>query len=294
MRLRGILTLALPLLATVAIASCRDVASTSAPFDGGDDGRGDGGAGACSALFGLPSAHTGLGADRCGPSCACSATPFTPPTYDGAFVDALLHDWQLQTPYAPLTEDPYAGPAPEPDPPDTVCAVVAGADAGLRPIPYDLVTFPSEEAARAAGARVTHFGRCGVCSPLADLAVYVRETDLTAPARACAMATSPDASDGGASATVACLEALGFDRPCAQAWAFDSAHTRETCLAVCIANLTTPYNLEDGSLNPCIQCDEDQSGPVFKAVAGRTRRNSGLANAICRPCSEVRPLVHRY
>ena len=273
-----------------AIASCRDDGGTGAAIDAG----GDGGGGACGALFGLPGAHTGLGADRCGPSCACSTTPFTPPTYDGAFVDALLHDWQLQAPYAPLAADPYASPAPEPDPPATVCAVVAGADAGVRPLPYDLVTFPSEEAARAAGGRVTHFGRCGVCSPLADLAVYIRETDLTAPARACATATSPDASDGGDSATVACLEALGFDRPCAQAWAFDSAHTRETCLAVCIANLTTPYNLEDGSLNPCIQCDEDQSGPVFKAVAGRTRRNSGLANAICRPCSEVRALVHRY
>lgn len=45
---------------------------------------------------------------------------------------------------------------------------------------------------------------------------------------------------------------------------------------------------------PCIQCDEDRSGPVFKIVAGRTRRNSGLPNAICRPCSEVQPLVHDY
>lgn len=64
--------------------------------------------------------------------------------------------------------------------------------------------------------------------------------------------------------------------------------------AICLANLDQPYNLEDGTLNPCIQCDEDESGPVFKAVAGRTRRNSGLPNAICRPCSEVRPLVHAY
>jgi hypothetical protein len=39
---------------------------------------------------------------------------------------------------------------------------------------------------------------------------------------------------------------------------------------------------------------EVQSGPVFKAVAGRTRRNSGLPNALCRPCSEVTPLEHSY
>jgi len=55
-----------------------------------------------------------------------------------------------------------------------------------------------------------------------------------------------------------------------------------------------PYHLPDGRLNDCLLCDEVQSGPVFKAVAGRTRRNSGLPNALCRPCSEVRPLVHAY
>ena len=62
----------------------------------------------------------------------------------------------------------------------------------------------------------------------------------------------------------------------------------------CVAALTKPYNEPDGALNACLQCDEDKSGPVFKAVAGRTRRNTGLANALCRPCSEVRPLLHRY
>jgi len=36
------------------------------------------------------------------------------------------------------------------------------------------------------------------------------------------------------------------------------------------------------------------SGPVFKAVAGRTRRNSGLASALCRPCESVYPLEHVY
>ncbi|MCU1282383.1 MAG: hypothetical protein JWM53_5929, partial [bacterium] len=53
-------------------------------------------------------------------------------------------------------------------------------------------------------------------------------------------------------------------------------------------------NQPDGTLNACLQGDEDQSGPVFEAVAGRTRRNSGLPNATCRPCSEVQPLVPAY
>jgi len=76
--------------------------------------------------------------------------------------------------------------------------------------------------------------------------VCMKENDLTAPVRSCGIL------NGTFQTNVACLQALGFDLPCAQ------------------------------------------SGPVFKAVAGRTRRNSGLPNALCRPCSEVRPLVHAY
>ena len=53
-----------------------------------------------------------------------------------------------------------------------------------------------------------------------------------------------------------------------------------------------PHHNPDGSLNDCIQCDEDQSGAVFKAIAGRTRRNSGLASALCRPCDSVYQVSH--
>jgi hypothetical protein len=169
-----------------------------------------------------------------------------------------------------------------------VCALFPLTRAGAGGRPYELRTYPSMEAARAAGARPTHDGHCGVCSPLADLAVYIRENDLGARARTCAL--SPDGGEG----QIACLMALGFDRPCAQAWAYDAENTRAKCLGVCLKHLADPYNDEDGRLNPCVQCDEDLSGSVFQAVAGRTRRNSGVPNAICRPCAEVRPLVHEY
>jgi hypothetical protein len=109
--------------------------------------------------------------------------------------------------------------------------------------------------------------------------------DLTAPVRNCGFGPSTD---------VACLQQLGFDLPCAQAWKYDTDHTRSVCLDICAPVLYAAYNDPDGALNPCIQCDEDRSGPVFKAVAGRTRRNSGIPNAICRPCAEVEPLVHAY
>jgi hypothetical protein len=118
----------------------------------------------------------------------------------------------------------------------------------------------------------------------------MRNDDLTAPVRACGLQTSADGGD----ADVTCLEALGFDLPCAQIWAYDTANTRTQCIAPCIADLEAPYNEPDGAINACLECDEVESGPVFQAVAGRDRRNSGIPNAICRPCSEVQPLVHQY
>ena len=244
----------------------------------------------CAVLFGRPNANTGLTPDQCKPSCACGADAFAPPIYDSAFISALVSDWTLTTPFAPIDTDPYASPAPAPDPPDMVCAVLPQAPAGTVPRPYTLGTYASLDDARAAGASPTHYGHCGVCSTLANLAVYMREEDLGAQARACGFVGITD----GGPANVACLEALGFDHPCAQAWYWDTLNTRTHCLGICLATPAVPYQEPDGALNPCIQCDEDQSGPIFKAVAGRTRRNTGLPNALCRPCSEVRPLVHSY
>jgi hypothetical protein len=243
----------------------------------------------CQILFGNPNDQTGLTSDQCRPQCACNGNTFKPPVYSAAFIQALIDDWVPSQPYPPFTVDPYTMPAPADDPAGTVCAVLPGADA--HPRPYTLVTYSSAAAANAAGARVTHFGRCGACSTLANLAVYMRNNDLTAPVRQCAFASAePDGGDPD----LACLMAMGFDLQCAQIWAFNTNHTRNVCLRPCLASFGDPYNLPDGGLNACLQCDEDQSGPWFKAYAGRTRRNSGLANAICRPCSEVQPLVHSY
>ena len=47
-----------------------------------------------------------------------------------------------------------------------------------------------------------------------------------------------------------------------------------------------------GQLRPCLQCDEDNSGPGFKYSAGRTRRNSGIESAIPRADSELYPVDH--
>ena len=239
-------------------------------------------------LFGRPIPATGLSDAQCQPICTCGGTSWEAPDYSAADADALL-DWTLLEPYAEITTDPYAGPAPEPGDAgdDEVCAVMPEA-AGSHS--YRLATYPSEDAARAAGGIPSHFGACGVCSPLADLAVYMRYPDLTAPVRDCGLQNvgAPE------SAYLECLGALGFDLPCAQIWYYNLQHTAESCALLCLDGSKEPYNEPDGALNPCLQCDEDKSGAVFKAVAGRTRRNTGIASAMCRPCSEVRRLVHMY
>lgn len=237
-------------------------------------------------LFGRPVARTGLSEDECQPRCTCGGATFEAPVYGQSDIDELL-SWSLESPPADLEADPYAAPPRAPSPPEEVCAVLPSPSGGKT---YTLASYASLAAARAAGATVTHYGACGLCSSLANLAVYMKFPDLTAPVRDCGIKGL-----GGDEATqLACLEKLGLEHACAQIWSYNTDHTRAVCFDTCIAALGAPYQNADGSLNACLQCDEDQSGAVFKAVAGRTRRNTGIASALCRPCSEVRPLLHQY
>jgi hypothetical protein len=236
---------------------------------------------ACDAMFGAPNEATGLTPEQCRPACPCDG--WVAPTYDDDDV-AALRAAVLTMPYDALVDDPYAMPKAYDGATPGVCAVV-GDTRG-----YTLRTFADEAAATAEGARVTHADGCGVCSTLQDLAVYMANPDLTEPVRACGVLGLSQGDD----ANLACLLELGFTMPCAQIWLFNTIHTREVCFDACIAALDDPYRLPDGALNPCLQCDEDLSGPVFKAVAGRTRRNTGLPNALCRPCDTVAHVVHDY
>jgi hypothetical protein len=232
-------------------------------------------------LFGAPSSSTGLDAADCAPS--CTSCGFVPPEYGPADV-AALRQWTLLDPPAAPMVDPYSlveAPAQE----EGVCAVVVE-DPGLRT--YRLQSFSSTESAEAADGAVTHGGSCGVCSSLDDLTVYMEQGDLTEPVRACGIEHVFSTEEEH----VACLEDLGFTAPCAWIWMYNTRHTRAVCLEPCLELLEAPYHEPDGSPNACIQCDEDQSGPVFKAVAGRTRRNSGLPSALCRPCDTVFAVVH--
>ena len=155
---------------------------------------------------------------------------------------------------------------------------------------YKLKTFATLNKLEEMSYQLTHKGACGVCSSLQDLAVYLEKRDLTSPVRKCgSLSVLPGA-------TKMCLKNIGFSEACSQIWHDNILHTRKKCKWVCIKAWwhNKPFNKPDGSLNSCLQCDEDHSGPVFKAVAGRTRRNSGIISAIGRDNSEVYPISHDY
>jgi hypothetical protein len=238
--------------------------------------------GTCEVLYGNPVEQTGLTTQECRPECAACGDAHAPEFS----ADDLrrFREANLSDPPDELTGDPY-----ESDPPTRR----PGAVCGLQfedPQTYRLDTYDSAEAATAAGAAITHFGECGLCSSLQDLATYVEHEDLTDPVRECGLTGIRD----GEEANIACLTDLGFSLPCAQIWYYNTLNTRNECLELCLPAINEPYHQEDGSLHPCLQCDEDRSGPVFKAIAGRTRRNSGLPSAICRPCSTVSYVAHEY
>jgi hypothetical protein len=161
---------------------------------------------------------------------------------------------------------------------------------------YELRGFPSAAEAVAAGFTVTHQGRCGSCSTLRDLSVYLAVPDLVKPARRCARKP-------GLVRKAECYEkTIGFTQSCAQTWALNARNTRQQCKRICrsdygLLNLLFrrypgPNVDESGQLRPCLQCDEDSSGPGFKYSAGRTRRNSGIESAISRSKLELYPVDH--
>jgi hypothetical protein len=160
-------------------------------------------------------------------------------------------------------------------------------------IDYELQTFPTARAAGDQGFTVTHTKPCGACSTLRDLAVYLEKPDLTTPVRSCAALWFFPASR-----VKSCLvEEVGFSDLCADAWTYNVLHTRDQCASTCLADygllntvlgrFPASNNLPDGTLRPCIRCDEESSGTGFRYGAGRLRRNSGLQSAIARRPGEL-------
>lgn len=230
---------------------------------------------------------------QCAPSCMCGAYTFVEATYDEYDIHAL-RSWRLLNPPAVLPGDPYSDPSLVGPLTPAYCAAIP-VDPSPQERTYRLETFPSERDALAAGGQITHRGRCGACSSFQDLAVYIEQRNLQLEGRECGLLGT-----FGDGAQMTCLRALGFTDACAQIWSFNVDNTRSDCLGLCMANLPSNNTMPDGSLNACLACDEEHSGPVFQTVAGRTRRRSGLSSTIARPCLDqqgtpaVYPVDHDY
>jgi hypothetical protein len=192
-----------------------------------------------------------------------------------------------------LTGDPYTGGGKKIDGtdsaavgPSSVCAL-RYVDKGRRR--YEIKTFRDERGALSGGYMITHRGPCGTCSTLKDLAAYLRHRDLTYRVRKCSLRITRNG-------IMECLAGIGFTETCAATWYYNVRNTARHCLGACLASWITnePLNNPDGSLNGCIRCDEEKSGPIFKYCAGRTRRNSGIVSEIGRRDGEISPIRHDY
>ena len=235
----------------------------------------------CTGLFGLPNEQSGVGLDRCSLSCLCEGEDHT---YSQPMMTSEFFAYIHSNPIPPLDANPYQqADALMPPKPSQACVIEMNDE--LRQ--YSLQTKMINE---VTASQITHLGACGACSSLQDLLVYLTHVDLTDPVRRCGL----QGITQGMNANLECLSDLGFSESCAVIWYYNTLNTRTACLDVCLAQLNQPYLTEMGELNECLDCDERESGPIFKQYSGRTRRNSGLASAICRPCDSVARLPHDY
>lgn len=166
-------------------------------------------------------------------------------------------------------------------------------DANQCPTEYSLQTFSDEASAEAAGATVTHYGACGVCSTTQDLASYIENTDLTSYGTKCSFEAGLKDFEAG----IRCYQRAGFSRACAVMWVYNAEQTSDYCAGTC-ASFTFQQRPNNGpppvcELDVCLDCDETHSGPLFGKVAARTRRRSGLISKIARPCEDILFVDHQ-
>ena len=148
----------------------------------------------------------------------------------------------------------------------------------------------SRQATDNATQILTHEGACGTCSSFADLAVYLEKPNLAQLGIECAVEAIFNLTKG-----IECYMGAGYTESCAATWVYNSFKTREAC-AMCPTHVLNqlPNNgpPPECELAECLQCDEDEAGPIFKQYAGRTRRGSGLVSAILRPCDSIPSITH--
>ena len=91
-----------------------------------------------------------------------------------------------------------------------------------------------------------------------------------------------------------CYMELGLTKECAKIWNYDGIYDGKVCGATCAGDITAPNNGPPPAceINECLQCDEENAGPIFSSFGGRTRRRSGLQSEIIRPCESIARIFH--
>jgi len=185
------------------------------------------------------------------------------------------------------------------------------------PRQYRVKTYKNKGQAEADKAVITHYGRCGVCSTAQNLAVFLHPAlDLISAdcgQRWIGAGGIPDIAN--LPLVLGCfmnmeastgITGFGLSQDCAMVWTFNSLNTGIACWdspckdpegndvdRCCEEALTStppwaPNHPDTCDINDCLKCDEDNSGPTFKGLSGRTRRLSGIVTpAVKRPCKSI-------
>jgi hypothetical protein len=146
--------------------------------------------------------------------------------------------------------------------------------------------------AQQRGLYVTHTGSCGMCSNLNDLSIYIdKSLSLRRLSTICAFAGIVSKKHG-----INCFQKLvGFTKGCSQIWYYNTVNTRKQC-PQCFYHTFVGTPLQSSAphctMNDCLQCDENKSGPYFSKFAGRNRRNSGILTDIVRNCSDIETQIN--
>ena len=157
---------------------------------------------------------------------------------------------------------------------------------GLEVCAHDGTTFASQALAEATHAQILHRGACGQCSNEQDIDLYRRTKDtLTDDTTYCAMENLMWGEDQAN----ACFSKIGFTPGCSRCWVDNIGCTSTHCLLTCLWEKFkgSPNNLPDGTLNPCLACDENFCGKPFIKCAGANRRRAGIISDIGRNETEI-------
>lgn len=143
---------------------------------------------------------------------------------------------------------------------------------------YILKSYTDLNSLKNDDAILTHKGGCGVCSTLQDLAVYKKHKNLTSIIKKCNIRHFFSKKK-----IKKCIQKkLNFTKPCFDIWWYDNLNAKKKCIIPCLWDYTSSYVNKNNKLNRCLKCDEIKNGPIFKKIAGRNRRNSGITSSINR------------